>query len=1013
MTFLFLCHPRHTFYGMPRQPLSLVNLAHTIIMLSLLGTPVYAQTEQAGMTGTVRDRQGGAVSDALVEIRHEETMLGRATRTSESGTFFIGALDIGNYSVSITHPGFEAADLRGIQLAVGQIRTIDSTLQVSGRSDELTVSTNISELEHVSSSIGGRINQTQLTNLPLNGRNWASLLPLIPGAVDPGTSNQRSVRFSGHGRDDNNFTLDGVDAGGISNQPQKSAIRLAIPTSAIQEFKVDSALSSANSAATTGGQVILASRAGTNTFHAEVFHFLRNDIFDARDPFALVRPPFRLNQYGTTLGGPLSRDRTFLFVVFEGLNQSLGQTLRGFFPSESYKAQVLSRMPALAPLINAYPSGTVSQFGDATTDQFVGQSPQKVQEYSGMLRLDHHLSSGTTTFLRMNIDRSTTDVPLGNLRDRQIIPLKPMNGVLSLTRVLSDRALNESRIGFNQILSRTINRTALPFSLAVTGFTTLNSSRTREEDDTSVSFIDNLSLSRDRHFITAGAEVRRVFTNPGASADETLTYTSRDRFLLNQLDTASVTATLPLKRLRKTPVFSFAQDEYKVTRSLTLTVGLRYQYFGVFSEKDRRAVPFDFATCGGVCPQGAEFSRPRKNEVDPHLGAAWAPSALRGKTVIRIGAGMYHGDGQLEDQNLPAFNDVARSSLNGRQTPALSYPIDPFLKSISGTLSPRAQNRDRKDETSAQWGLTIQQELPAHFTGAISYNGDGGSHLQTITYQNLIDSVTGLRPYPLYGQVEYRTNDSNSTFHSFQVSAHRYLNAGWMMAANYMWSHAINDGSLGGGETDAIAPQNVFCRRCERASSDQDIRHVFSANSVYELPFKTAKTHSSRFGAIRNMFGGWSLSWIATARSGRPVNVTVSRPATDAPNGYNVSQRPDLVPGISLVPSEGRTVSQWINPAAFRLPVPGTWGNAGRNIARGPGLVEIDAGLSKRFTIGEHTSIHFRGEVFNIFNRSQLGNPLGNIAVPTQFGVIQSIVNTTPIGTGTPRQLQFMLRLSF
>src|ERR1051326_2235120 len=203
---------------MPRQALNLVNVAQTIIMLALLGISGYAQTEQGGIAGTVRDPQGGAVSDALVEVRHEETMLGRATRTSASGTFFIGALDIGNYSVSITHPGFEAADLRGIQLSVGQIRTIDSTLQVSGRSDELTVSTNISELEHVSSSIGGRINQTQLTNLPLNGRNWASLLPLIPGAVDPGISNQRSVRVSGHGRDDNNFTLDGVDAGGISNQ---------------------------------------------------------------------------------------------------------------------------------------------------------------------------------------------------------------------------------------------------------------------------------------------------------------------------------------------------------------------------------------------------------------------------------------------------------------------------------------------------------------------------------------------------------------------------------------------------------------------------------------------------------------------------------------------------------------------------------------------------------------------------------------------------------------------------
>jgi len=243
----------------------------------------------------------------------------------------------------------------------------------------------------------------------------------------------------------------------------------------------------------------------------------------------------------------------------------------------------------------------------------------------------------------------------------------------------------------------------------------------------------------------------------------------------------------------------------------------------------------------------------------------------------------------LEDQNLPASNDVARYSLNSRQIAALAYPIDSFLSPASSTLSPRAQNRSRKDETSPEWGLTIQQELPAHFIGTISYSGNKGIHLQTITYQNVIDSITGLRPNPQYGQVEYRTNESTSSFHSLQISAHRYLNAGWMLAANYMWSHAINDGSLGGGEADAIAPQNVFCRKCERASSDQDIRHFFTTNSVYTLPFGNGRAHMSEPGMLETIFGGWSLSGIATARSGRPVNITIKRAAADAPNGYSLS----------------------------------------------------------------------------------------------------------------------------
>src|SRR5262249_2550022 len=245
-----------------------------------------------------------------------------------------------------------------------------------------------------------------------------------------------------------------------------------------------------------------------------------------------------------------SRDRTFLFFAFEGLQQRLDQTLRGFVPSVSYRSQILSRMPVLAPLVNAYPVGTQSQANDPTTDLFIGLSPQKNQEASAMVRIDRRLSARTSPFLRWNIDRATSDVPLVNLKDRQTTPLKPMNGVFNVTQALSHSVLNESRVGFNQVLSRTINHTSLPLSLAVSGFTTLSSSRPKEEDGTLFSVIDTLSRTHDGHFIATGGEARRVFRDPGPSPDGTLPYASRDNFLANQLDSASLTATLPLKKLR-------------------------------------------------------------------------------------------------------------------------------------------------------------------------------------------------------------------------------------------------------------------------------------------------------------------------------------------------------------------------------------------------------------------------------------------------------------------------------
>jgi hypothetical protein len=958
--------------------------------------------------------QGRGIPEAVVRVRQQETSLVRSTQTGMAGAYSIAGLPIGTYTVEISHGGFYAAVSNEIRLFVGQTRTLNAELKVAGRAEQVLVESHLSEIDQTSATVGGRFERAQIANLPVNGRNWASLLPLAPGAVDPGTSDQRSVRFAGHGRDDNNITFDGVDATGISNQPQKSGIRIAIPTSTIAEFKVDSALFTADSADGTGAQMVLASIGGTNRLHGELFDYLRNDIFDARNPISQSKQPFRLNQFGATLGGPVVHDRTFFYVAFEGLRQRLDQTLQGFVPSALFRAQAIAATPAIAPLLNAYPTtGAQPQPNDPTTDRFIGLSPQISDETSGMIRLDHRFTSRLSAFLRVNVDEAISDNPLSNLKDRQITDTRPINGVFSIAQVLSPSLLNETKFGFNQVFSRTVNQAALPYSLKVSGFTTLSSARTREEDDSSAEIVDNVSVTSGRHTVKAGVEVRRVLMNPGNSADGTLAYATRSALLLNNLDSASVTAALPLKRLRKTQVFGFLQDEYKATPSLTFNIGIRYQFFNAFHEADGHAVPFDFATCGGFCAPGAAFSYPRKNDIDPRFALAWAPAALHGRTVIRSGFGIYHGDGQLEDQNLPASNDVPRYSLTSSQIAGLTYPIDSFLATAPGILSPRAQNRNRKDEYSSQWGLSIQQELPLHITGAVSYMGNKGTNLQTITTANVPDPATGAVPNPQFGRVEYRTNDSNSTFHALQLSSQRTLRAGWLLSGNYMWSHAINDGSLGGGETDAITPQNVFCRACERASSAQDIRHFFTANTVYELPAGAGKRYLSQPGFLRAALGGWSLSGILTARSGRPVNVTISRAGSSVPGGYNMTQRPDVVPGVPLTPPGGQTVNSWINPAAFRTPAPGTWGNAGRNLARGPALAQLDMGLSKRFTIAERGAIEFRTEVFNLFNRAQYGDPTGDITVPAQFGIIQSTINTTPVGTGTPRQFQFMIRAVF
>jgi hypothetical protein len=226
--------------------------------------------------------------------------------------------------------------------------------------------------------------------------------------------------------------------------------------------------------------------------------------------------------------------------------------------------------------------------------------------------------------------------------------------------------------------------------------------------------------------------------------------------------------------------------------------------------------------------------------------------------VIRTGWGLYKGEGQLSDLSNANENTQFRFTLTSRDFPALSFPAESlFPLAMQQFTTPRAQQRSGQDPTVGQWGLQVQTELPAGFILDTGYMGSHGYHQFTRTYVNVINPLTGQRPLPDFGQIDSKDANNNSTFHAWQTSLQRQFRSGWVFAANYMWSHSVNDGSVGGGEADY--PQNVACRTCEKASSDQDIRHAFTMSSVYDLPFGR--------GAL---LGGWQFSVIGTARSGRP-----------------------------------------------------------------------------------------------------------------------------------------------
>ncbi len=940
--------------------------------------------------------------------------------SSTSGVYDIPELPIGIYHLTCTAPGFKQAIFDNLKEMVGHTQTLDIALQVGGDAQQVNVSGQTSQLDETTATVGARTESEQVEDLPLNGRNWSTLTALVPGAVDTGGSNQRTIRFAGRGLDDNNFTYDGIDATNIVNQAQQPFVRLAIPTDAIAEFRIDTMLFTAENGSTPGGQVAVASKSGSNTLHGNLFEFVRNDIFDARQPIDALnphKPPFRLNQFGGDLGGPILRNRTFYYFTYEGLRQTLGQTLPGFVPTDDFKAEVAAANPVLVPILNAYPEGSLPIAGSTQVAEFVGSGRQLDHEDSAMLRLDNRFSNADSAYLRFNFDSAVSRVPLASggsyLNNKQQVTSRPVNGELESLHIFSPRLVNELKFGFNRGNVYTTNQSALglPFSVAISGFTTLANNQYKIGVGNSYSYIDNLTLVRGSHTIKFGAEIRRIQLNQGNTPSGTISFSSAAAFLTNSISSASYAAELPVNGLRKTEAYSYAEDEWRLQPNLTLNLGVRYSFYNIFHEVNGKAIPFDFSTCGavGFCGAGASFGNPSTLDVDPRLSITWAPTRFSGKTVLRSGFGLYHGDGQLDDQNLPISNEVGRYSLSAKTTPNLSYPVIPFLDG-PGTVSPRNMDRNRKDMYVSQWGFSVQQALPNSFIGTVSYVGSQGTHLLTTSYLNLINPATGLRPNGAFGQVEYRGNINNSSYEGFVASLQRSFSHGLLISANYVYSHEIDQDSAGGGDSDF--PENPACLPCERASGDFDVRHVFTSNAVYDLPFGPSRAFFSQPGAARAIFGRWTLTTITTARSGLPINVTEDRSSTSVATGYTTNQRPDRVPGTSLTRSGGSGIHNWINPAAFAITTGPGYGDASRNVARGPDLWQADLGLSKTIPLSEMVHLQFRGEFFNIFNRAQYGPPLADLSAST-FGEIIATVNTSPVGTGTPRQMQFALRLDF
>ncbi len=977
--------------------------AHCLGVFLLSSLAALGQVDKAAVTGTLVDPTGATVAGAKITVVYPATGLSRSVETNGSGVYLIVGLPVGHVVVDATAGGFRPVRTE-IDLNVGQTRTLDFPLEVTGVDASVEVVAE-ADLEKSSAAIGATFNNTQISQLPINGRNWGGLMTLTPGAIDTGAGNGASVRFFAQGGDDINFRVDGVDATAVRNQAESKS-RMMISEDAIAEFRVNSQLYTAETGGSTSASVEIVSKAGTNQLHGSVYEYLRNSALDSRSPFdGASVPPFKMNQFGATLGAPILRNKTFFFLAYEGLVQRQYITQIGFVPSDAFRA---AAVPAVRPLISLYPEGQMPVVTNGVVNpnvmQWRGTGLSTQNEHTGLMRIDHRITDKLSGYLRLSGDTTNSFAPNASLPYGTRNLDAPSSGLFDFLYLVNPNTANELRIGANYAQPLHSIPTGAEATISIPSLSAIPGGNRRIAFGVSQSLVDQWSALHGAHTLKAGIEIRRVqlIVHDFNLSDGTASYASLSDFQNDKLNTLAGSGELPTKQMRKIEYFGYVQDEWKIKPNFTANIGLRYEFFNAFTEIHDRDVPFSVQGCGGYCPVGSPFANPPTLNFAPRLSFAWAPERFKGRTVIRVGGGIFYGDAQLGDQYSPANNDAVRYTFTAASTPGLSYPFDPFINPNTAlAAAPRSMPINHANETSQQWGLNIQQALTKNITFQVGYNGQQDYHVFSRTYVNVINPATGTVPFPNLSQdIDVRGEDGVASFHGL-VSTLQVNNwHGLLFRANYMFSHALNDGSAGGGSGDY--PENVSCRSCEKGNSDYDIRHVFTANFAYQVPF--GRTH---------WYGGWQWSGTSTARTGLPVNISVSRAAASLPDGNVLSaQRPNRVLGVPLYLNYG-TMGLWLNPAAFSIPAAGTWGNLGKNVVTAPGLFQIDTSLSKRVRLTERMALDFGFEFFNVLNHPQLGAPSANISSTSNFGRILSPINTSPVGSGTPRQVQVFARFSF
>jgi hypothetical protein len=1067
-----------------------------LILLALFGLAAgfaHAQGESS-ISGVVVDVTGHPISGTTVKVENLETGAIRNLITDSAGRYDVPLLAVGKYRVTVEMSGFQGESRSGIALVVGERATVDFSLNISQLKQTVLVTEQSSSSGVTTEDVSGLVGERQVKDLPLNGRSYDQLLTLNPGVVNYtsqragglGTSNSvigNMFAVSGRRPQENLYLLNGVEYTGASeiNVTPGGASGQLLGVDAVREFSVVKDTYGAEYGKRPGAQVNIVTASGSNQLHGNAYEFVRNSALDARNYFDQGSiPPFQRNEFGGSLGGPVQKDKTFLFGNYEGFRQNLGLSDVTFVPDNNARSGFLPCSavspkpnpcnsttplvnvgvdPSVAPLMALWPKANGLNLGGGIAEAF-SHPLQTIREDFGTARFDHTFSQKDSFAGVYTIDDSAANTPTADPLTGDLVFLREQVASLSETHVFSAALLNKATLGFSRGSFYFTGTSAVPVpgflpgkpigAVVVGGGTTLNGASQITTAGTNAgsnltdtrnifTIEDQVTTIHGIHEVSFGVWFQRLQSNDALAQDQygQASFSTLQSFLEGTVSTFTIAPAITPLNWRTLEGAAYVEDAMKLSSKLELRMGFRAEFTNGWNEAHGRASNYVFD------PNGVIETQPRigdsvfaKNNAQflpaPRIGIAWAPFSTR--TVIRAGAGLYYG--LLDnlsyrlDQNTP-FNTVF--AIKGK---TLSSDLASIAGYVPGgalpagaQVSPSGVQPNLKTPTVESYSLRVEQQISNSVTLRVGYSGSHAYHeLLSIDANVPVPVICPAAPCPtsypagIYfnpsgaklanpnlGNTTTWWSEGVSSYNGLDVDVSSRLNHGLQFRGVYTFSKGLDDGDNMNTSIATNSPAftaNPLSPKLDYGRASFDIRHTGVINATYDLPFR--RTSPSERSWVNALIANWQISAIETLQSGLPFTPQLGyNPANDGDSRNPI--RPSLNPNFT-----GRVIlggrAQYFNPLAFIQPLPGTYGNAGRNILEGPGLAQLDFSLTKRFLLTERVNLQFRSEFFNILNRTNFNTP-NPVVFTSATGDPSPTAGVITSTTTSSRQIQFGLKL--